>query len=175
MHDVFSRTIGSTLPPQTLRQFHLLRCMRNSQIHAGGVVSQELTTVIGGMSASDLTGWESLTGRSPVDLVQAGRVTFVEGDIVAAFTVTKRLGRAINDALQGSLTTQAWSEIVVGDYNNQATYPLNSDQWILGLSGHARFYYRPLGLTQSDMETAAVKLGLLTRDLNVNPVRRKKK
>lgn len=175
MHDIFDRTIGSTLPSQTIQQFHLLRCMRNSQIHAGGIVSPELTAVISMMSSSDLADWETLTGRFPTDVTQTGIVTFTEGDIVAAFAVTKRLGRAINTAMQGALSRQAWAEIAVTDYNTQTTHLKNSDQWIIGLGSHARFHYSPLNLTQSDMETAAATLGLLTRDLTINPIRHKKK
>lgn len=164
MHSVFFLSANIPEPASATSLFNLLRCMRNSQIHAGGVVSSSLSQVISKMQPSEIVEWTKLTGRPPADVgIQGRRLRFVTGDIVAAFAVTKRLGREVNKGLQISLSQRHWAEIAVKDFSAQTSNARNSDQWMRSLWGYARFYYGPVGLTLGELESAAISLGLWSR------------
>jgi hypothetical protein len=163
MHEIFSRSTGHVFSKQLLSQFHLLRLMRNSQIHTGGQPSPELIKKARSLSAAENTAWERLTGRSATTMVDAAKLTFTSGDIFSAFAVTKRLGRDVNAALQTALAVATWCQIVVEDYAAVASHLPNSDQWLRGLEGYARQFYSPLGLSAPDLEGAARAMGVWTR------------
>jgi len=163
MHEIYFNAVGVSAPSMELKQFHLLRHMRNSQIHAGGATSPALISAIRGMQASEIQTWESLTGRSPSDIIQQGKLSFVTGDIIASFAVTKRLGRVVNYALQGAFTSSVWAKIAVEDFAPQTNLFRNSDQWMRRLRGYARVNYGPLNLTDEALEAAAIATGRWTR------------
>jgi hypothetical protein len=171
MHSVFFKTAGVAEPTAIMKQFHLLRHMRNSQIHAGGAISGAMAKVISNLKPSEVSAWESLTGRLPSDIIHQGRLKFVSGDIIAAFAVTKRLGRDINDGLQVALTTQGWAEMAVHDFAKQTNHVRNSDQWMRGLWGYAHYYYGPLHLSNKVLEAAAGALGMWSRAMGSVPPR----
>jgi hypothetical protein len=175
MHEIFFTAAGVAPPTMQLNQFHLLRHMRNCQIHTGGAASSTLSSVIRNMQPAEVGRWESLTGRPPNDIVQQGRLTFVSGDIFASFAVTKRIGREINIALQGALPKDVWSRIAVEDYASQSSQFRNSDQWMRSLWGHVRFNYSPLNLTHDDLEAAAIATGRWTRQPGSVPPPRSRK
>lgn len=163
MHEIFFNSAGVAPPTMELSQFHLLRLMRNSQIHAGGLAPPALTSAISNMQATGALAWESLTGRAPNDIIQQGKLTFASGDIFASFAVTKRLGRTINTALQSALPSDVWARIAVEDYASLSNMFRNSDQWMRGLWGYARVNYGPLNLTDNDLEAAAIATGRWAR------------
>jgi hypothetical protein len=163
MHEILFKTMNVSTPQPSLSHYHLLRIMRNAQIHAGGAVSGDLLNYVTKMTPSSVTAWQRLTGRPPVDLVAGTKIAFTVGDIIASFAVTKELARNINLGLQGAIQHSVWAQIIVNDYSGQTNNIRNSDGWMRSLRGYARNFYRPLGITASELETAATALGKWTR------------
>jgi hypothetical protein len=163
MHTIFFGAVGAAEPATEMRQFHLLRHMRNTQIHTGGAVSSSLMKAINTIPQKEQAEWEVLTGRAPSDIIQQGKLRFVSGDIIASFAVTKRLGRLMNTALQGALSADTWAEIIVADFAQQTNQYRNGDQWMRRLWGYARIYYGSLQLDNKVLESAAIRLGFWTR------------
>lgn len=171
MHEILFRTVGMADPQPTLSHYHLLRNMRNAQIHAGGAVSSDLNDYVARMATSSVAGWQRLTGRAPVDIIEGTQITFTVGDIIASFAVIKELGRNINVGLQGAIPIPLWAQIVVNDYSSQTKNTKNSDSWMRSLRGYARNFYRPLGITADQLEAAATALGKWTRPAGAVPIR----
>ena len=163
MHEAFFRTCGTSSQSPAIEHFHLLRCMRNAQIHEAGKVTKDLADLITHLSATAVTAWQHLTGRVPGDVVATGRVVFGASDIFAAFAVTKELGRQANAALGSSLPRAEWAEVAVRDFTAATSRTRNSDQWMRGLRGYARDNYKPLQLTDSELDAAARSCGAWSR------------
>lgn len=171
MHEILFKTMKTTQPQLPLSHYHLLRIMRNAQIHAGGAVSLELQDYVAKMTAPSVSTWQKLTGRPPADVVSGTKIVFTVGDIIASFAVIKELGRNINLGLQGAIQPSVWARIIVDDYASQTRNVRNSDGWMRTLRGYARNSYRPLGITASELEAAAIALGKWTRRAGLVPVR----
>jgi hypothetical protein len=163
MHEVLFKTMNSSEPQPSLAHYHLLRIMRNAQIHAGGTVTPELQNYVVKMAPSSVTAWQRLTGRPPADITAGNKITFTVGDIIASFAVIKELARNINSGLQGAIQPNVWAQIIVDDYSGQTNNIRNSDGWMRSLRGYARSLYRPLGITATELETASITLGKWTR------------
>jgi hypothetical protein len=175
MHEILFKTMNATGPQPSLSHYHLLRIMRNTQIHAGGTVSPELQNYVAKMASSSVTAWQRLTGRPPADIAVGTKITFTVGDIIASFAVIKELARNINLGLQSTIQPSAWAQIIVEDYSSQTNNIRNSDNWMRSLRGYARTLYRPLGITASELEAAAIALGKWTRPVGAVPVRKNQK
>jgi hypothetical protein len=171
MHEIIFKTMKTTGPQPSLSHYHLLRVMRNAQIHAGGTVSADLQNYISKMTLTSIEAWERLTGRPPADIVAGTKITFTVGDIIASFAVIKELARNINLGLQSAIQRDTWAQIIVNDYSGQTSKTRNSDGWMRSLRGYARTFYRPLGITASELETAAITLGKWTRPVGAVQVR----
>jgi hypothetical protein len=171
MHEVAFRTMNTSVPQPALSHYHLLRLMRNAQIHGGGAVSPELQSYVPKITPKSVTAWQGLTGRAPADVIADAHITFTVGDIIASFAVIKELGRNINLGLQSAIPSTVWAKIMVDDYSNQTKNIRNSDGWMRTLRGYARNFYRPLGITAGELETAAIELGKWTRPAGAVPVR----
>lgn len=155
MHEALFSAIGHTAPPETLEVFHILREMRNSQIHAGGRASARLTARIedSGPAAAQL--WRSLAKQEPADALQDGRVAFALDHMFVVFAIIKRLGREVNLALQTHWSPDEWARLLVRDFQASTTRTKNSSAWRRGLIGFARVDYAALRLSEDVIERAA--------------------
>jgi hypothetical protein len=167
MHEALYVTLGDPPPARgssvvELEHFHLLREMRNAQIHDGGSISPRLRQEVSDMSGPAATDWLRLARRTPADVISCGKLSFTIFDIFTVFATTKSLGRTLNTLLRDKLTTSQWAKICVEDYRAQSSKYVGSDQWIRGLIGHTALYYRAAGLTEQDVIDAAVEVGLWT-------------
>ncbi|MBL7492552.1 hypothetical protein I6A60_02250 [Frankia sp. AgB1.9] len=169
MHEIVFESLDLQPPALTLEIFHLLRCMRNCQIHGGGVASEDLETAISSLSTHAKERWEGLCWRSVDAIVRDGRVTFGTGEIFAAFSITQDLGREVNGALVSGLGTSYWAKIVVEDYVSGTNRTRNSDMWMWGLRNFAPIKYSIFQLSNDELADAARALGRWTRTDNVGP------
>ena len=164
MHEAMWMTVGQPLPPRgsvmALEHFHLLREMRNAQIHAGGAVSGRLSDEVDNMTSQAATAWERLSRRAPTDVIASDPLRFTTFDIFAVFSITKTLGRTVNTLLRDSLTTGQWADICLKDYSNLTSKPRGSDRWLRGLIGHAAINYGAGVMTEQDVVDAAVAAGI---------------
>lgn len=164
MHEAVYLTLGIT-PPSSgpvadrLQQFHLLRHMRNAQIHNGGEVSSDLIDAVNAMSAKACTEWARIGRRQPSDITSTPEVHFTVFDIFAVFAVTKALGRQVNDVLANEVGIARWADICIADYASISSQRPNSDQWMRAAIGHALLLYSATGITPEDVIDGAVRAG----------------
>jgi hypothetical protein len=161
MHEAIYLTLGEPVPSRgsnewALEHFHLLREMRNSQIHNGRVTSVRLQQEVADMSSLAETEWIRLSRRPSVDLIASGTFRYTIFDIFTAFATTKSLGRMLNTLLLDSLTASEWAQVCIEDYASQSSKPLHSDQWMRGLIGYASQFYSKVSLTEQQIVDAAV-------------------
>lgn len=172
MHEIVFHSASQTAPSPILQHFHLLREMRNCQIHAGGLADARLHSAIRALVSVGSTDWIRLTGRPPEDVIVGGRVRFVTGDIIVAFATSKWLARDVNGLLANLVPRAEWAGVAARDFAQAPAgqkRPRNSDQWMRSLFGYARNFYAPLGLGKDELAEAAVASGLWTRQLQSLP------
>lgn len=155
MHSRLFLALGHQVPQDWMDCFQLIRCMRNSVIHQGGRVQQELTDLLSNMSTGAEQVWQRLNDQAPADVVQNGELVLIASHIFSAFAVVKRLGREVNVALAGAIPAQRWADICVEDYRTFTKKVRNSPAWRRALIGYAKSHYGPLQLTEADLESAA--------------------
>ena len=172
MHEVLYATLDLPTPSDDLALFHLLRLMRNCQIHSGGQVSMGLIKHINGLSEGAKELWEGLTGERPEGLAARTRLKFSAAHISTAFAVTKKDATAVNHLLKDRLPKEKWAEIAARDYTKQSLKLRNSDQWMRTFLGFARQRY-PVGMSDQQLQVAAIKVGSWDRGIGVVPPRRR--
>lgn len=163
MHEAVWMTLGQPFPAVgaclELEHFHLLREMRNTQIHAGGAIGPRLTDVVNGLSGPASVRWNDIARRQPVDVLADDPIRFTTFDIFTVFATTKAMGRTINELLRDHLPVARWAEMCVDDYARISSHPGASDRWIRSLIGHAHMNYGASPLTEADVVDAAVEAG----------------
>lgn len=162
MHGVLFQRLGHQASQEWLECFQLLRCMRNSVVHAGRRVQQELVDQINNMSPGAAQEWQQLNNQPPSDVIQNGQIILISSHIFSALAVIKRLAREANAALVSAVPAGIWAEICVQDYQSFTTKTKNSVPWRRALIGYARSRYGPLQLSEGDLEVAARSLGAWT-------------
>jgi hypothetical protein len=163
MHEVLFGSVGALDPQPDLTLFHVLRAMRNAQIHNGGEVSKELSDLVADLNTTASQRWEQLTEEPPSQLTSNARLIFTARHIFTSFAITKSLGRAINLAIQRVVPSREWARLAVEDFASQSKKPRNSDNWMYSLRGSLRARYGPAALTDQDVEAAARVGGFWTR------------
>ena len=166
MHEAVWMTLGQAPPNpgaiHSLDHFHLLREMRNTQIHSGGTISAGLSKQVTDMSVESATAWEGLGRRSPADVISTEPLRFTTFDIFAAFATTKALGRVVNTLLREKVAPEHWAQICLEDYSNISSKARGSDMWIRGLLGHTERNYAALPITEEQILDAAIAAGAWT-------------
>lgn len=160
MHKTLFSAINRPQPVDEVALFHLLRTMRNSQIHHAGHANEELTETLAQLTSGQLELWARLAMSSTDSIVEQGTIHFTIGHLVASFAITKSLARGINAAVVDALPREYWADIAVSDFTSVATEPHNSVRWKRKLEGFARFNYEPLVLGPVELEHAARKSGV---------------
>ena len=171
VHEALYMTLGQPCPARglsgmALEHFHLLREMRNAQIHDGGAISSRLEKEVTAMSSAAAADWFRLAQRKPSDVIASGHLRFTTSDIFAAFATTKTLGRRLNTLLRDHLTRSEWARIAVDDYALQSSKSPHSDAWMRGVLGHAALYYGTVNMTEQDVVNAAVAAGHWSQNRN---------
>lgn len=176
MHEALDLTIGpssatSITESEQLQIFHLLREMRNCQIHAGGKVSSALRRHVASMSPTARDDWTRWARRSPEEATSGTAVHFTKFDIFTVLANAKVLGREVNALLRDGLSTTNWAEIAVSDYVAASSKAPGSDAWARSLLGHVDLLYGATNLTASDILSAASRLGHWPEGRSVAPRR----
>lgn len=161
MHEEFEKAVGVPFQADTLELYHLLRLIRNSIIHAGGSAGAELVRKSASMSQGADAAWHRITGTSAPRYGKGDIVQLTHTGLVAALATTKRLARQANAALVNEIPRAVWASVAVEDAQNIIAGRLkNPQQTLRALQGFARYYYAPLGLTETELGTAARGAGL---------------
>lgn len=164
MHNILFTSSNYPHPATDLEIFDLLRRIRNDLIHNGGTVTSYLSDGLAELSIQAAAEWQRISGRSPQDVVIAGKLSLGAGEIFVAFAMTKSLGRSMNEALRHCISMNRWAEIVVADFASEIRNVIrNSDSWMRKLRGYAQHNYGSLELSKGDLEAAARSAGHWTR------------
>lgn len=156
MHRTFYDAAATEQLADTVALFHLLRTVRNAQIHHAGSVTDEVRQTFDSLTPSQRQRWEQLTMSDAEVMFDGAKLRFSLGHLIAAFAVTKEAARRINAALAMKISRETWAGLAVEDYAADAEHPKNSRQWKRGLIGFARFHYLGnLALTDAELENAA--------------------
>ncbi len=153
-HEEFQKATQQTFNSDSLQQFHMLRLMRNAQIHEGGLVGTPIVNLLKQWSPSADVGWQELTKSSPTKLKTGDKVNFGSNEIFVALATTKSLAREANRFLQKTIPRDFWADLVVEDFLNGSPEALGRVGTLKKLNGLARFYYGNLQLTESEIEHA---------------------
>ncbi|MBW8027123.1 hypothetical protein [Clavibacter michiganensis] len=163
MHTTFYAGAGAMEPVEVTRLFHVLRCMRNAQIHRGGLVTDELRTALEALQEGERSRWEQLTMMPLADQFQGPQIQFHIGHLVASFAITKEAARRINEVLRTHVSRATWALMAAEDYDTESSYPQNSTNWRRAFVGFCRYNYREqLALTRGELEKAARDLQMWT-------------
>ncbi|SMX77669.1 hypothetical protein BAURA86_00884 [Brevibacterium aurantiacum] len=163
MHTTFFDAAGVAEPADVIPLFHVLRCLRNAQIHHAGQVTQEVTEALDSLTQLQRERWEQLTMLPLDSVIKDRKLHFTIGHLIAAFAVTKEAARRINEVLRQKLSRETWAKFAVADFAESAEHPRNSRQWKKGLLGFARFHYLGgLNLSSAELELAARASGFWT-------------
>lgn len=160
LHDTIAAACGGTFTSDLISYVKTLRLMRNSVIHAGAQASPELINELGTWTPPLVAGWLSLAYRDPTTIAVGDVLALGHGEMIAALAVTKRLNREANVMLQGALPRSTWIRMVLDetDEANPGITRRSSDRRkaLRKARGIANFYYKPLALTEPEIEAALV-------------------
>lgn len=154
MHELFASRSGTVFQLELLEEFHVLRLMRNSLIHAGGAPSEELTSYVSTLAETTLRYWEEATGRDIRAVIGGDSLAFGHRELITSLAITRRLAKDITLGLQRSLPREAWADVVVADFVAHHGWPRNPSLHLRKLSGWARHYYAALALSETELEEA---------------------
>lgn len=164
MHESLFRAVGFTPPTSSyLEAFHILREMRNSSIHSGGVANPRLNGFLAAVSPDTERLWQRVALQPSSRALNAGRVEFTIGHIFLAFAVIKELAREVNSAIASHWTQAEWADLIIVDHVLNTSKLRNSEQWKRALIGFARVNYGAIGLTEVTLEASARRSGAWTK------------
>jgi len=154
-HAGIETATGGKFHPDGLAQVDTLRLMRNCIIHDGGRADGGLVKAVTAWTPSTEAAWVKLTKRTLRHLQVGDRVQFGHGELLLSLAVTKSLAREANLLLQTALPRPLWAQLVLEDIRlTEPQFKGDSVQVLRKARGLARFHYRPLKLTDSELSAA---------------------
>ncbi|MCK2236410.1 MULTISPECIES: hypothetical protein [unclassified Crossiella] len=160
LHRALETCTGGTFRADPLAQFHVLREMRNSVIHNGGVIDQRVPDCAGALSPMAAADWKRIVGRSPVNLAVGVRIELGVGEMFMALATTKNVAKDANRMLTAALPSARWAQLIVADYLAHGPPAKNAAERHRKLRGWARFHYTATGVSETELVTAAHAAGL---------------
>lgn len=162
MHETLFLALGTQEPAPYLEFFHVVREMRNSHVHEGGIPNARLIERLGALSAAAVSQWTRIALQQPSAIVHEGHIVFTLGHLIMAFAVIKQLARDVNTALLTHWSRSEWLTIAVSDYGTVAGSHHNSSGWRRGIAGFMRMNYAALGFSSIELEAESRRLELWT-------------
>jgi hypothetical protein len=154
VHEYFAERSGATLPADLLRLFHLARRIRNRIVHFAGDAGSRIEGEYRRLPLSTRETWERVAGR-PLTVQPDGRLALSSKELVAVLAFTRGLGRSINDCLAATLGRAYWVRILIDDYRAVSPQRFgDKSQRVRRVMGHARTFYRPLGIQEAEIRHA---------------------
>lgn len=160
IHEAFQAAASAPFAIEILELFHLLRRLRNCQIHSGGRVDRSLLNYLSRLSPKACALWETFTNE-PIPSLQLGdEIVFRQGELAAALAVTKRLAEQANESLALVISRDKWADMMIADWaaehGGQTTDRL---QQLRKARTFAQQYYAPLALTDAEVGKALERAG----------------
>lgn len=162
MHETLAIAVGMSFSAESLELFHIVRSMRNSQIHEGGFANQELVDAVTAASATATSLWTKLARPNVFSISLGSRIVFGHQELVGSLAVTHRLAVEANEMLQVAYPTGKWAGRLVADAVEQLP-PLtgNPNQKIRKLKAFGRRFYDGANVSDPELENAVRLEGLI--------------
>lgn len=161
MHEKFAARCGRAFSSESLELFHLLRAMRNSHIHQGGLANADLQDARAALSPAAESLWLTLARAELPLFAVRDRVPLGHYQIIACLAITKFLSKEANVALQSVVPSTQWAEMAIADALADGVDLVgNPNQRFRKLKGFARRYYAAVSIPDSDLRSAALTSGL---------------
>jgi hypothetical protein len=155
MHERFANRAGVVFPVDSLELFHLLRTMRNSLIHQGGTVGEELEEARRSLSQSAEALWCRLAMGSPTACSLGGKLRMTQRDLIACLAVTRFLSERANAGLAAAIPVSRWTEVAVADAVAEGILRTgNHAQRLRRLVGFVRMYYSAIQIPEEAVRAA---------------------
>lgn len=157
LHGRFEEATGSELPKRDLKLFEIIRVVRNRLQHQAGTPGSSVATRWRNLPPDAKAEWIRIAGR-PLTEVWPDRhkpMLLGIGELNATLAVTHRLAHRVTSVLGDKVDRQVWAAMVVQDYRD--LWPRRfgeDDRRIRRIKGFARQNYRPLELTEVELERA---------------------
>jgi len=162
MHETFAQCAQGSFSVESLELFHLVRTLRNSQIHEGGRVNDECSGARSSLTPSAISLWEYLTKEIIPAYAIGDAVDLRQPQLIACLAITNRLMDEANSMLQTVVPVTRWAEMAIGDAIAEGIDLVgNPDQRFRKLKAFARRYYGVISVPDADLRTAASAAGLV--------------
>lgn len=159
MHELFVSSSGGSVPQQLIDEFHILRLIRNSFIHTGGIPNNELLTQHTSLGPASKTKWKKLSEIRTKQLIRSGHKTeLCYDEIKIALAVTTEISRYINYILQSKLDRSQWLNILKDDFVSSHSTKMHQKTLKRKLTTYASTFYSVLSLTDREIEMIIVDI-----------------
>ncbi len=160
MHETFAAAGGVTFGTELLQIFHLLRRMRNCQIHSGGRADRSLLNYISQLGQQSLVLWQRLTHETIPALTLNDEITFTQKELGATLAVTKRLAEEANESLASVYPREKWADRLIAEWaSERSEETANRELFLRRVRSYSRMYYRALNLTDAEIGGALERAG----------------
>jgi hypothetical protein len=160
LHEDFATAIGSPLPEDSLKQFHVLREMRNCLIHRGGIIDDRLVTHASECTKGANKGWRKVVGNSPHVLKEGEPLKIGVGELVMGFAVSKLLARTANRMLVSELSRTTLIDIILEDIKTLGPgIPASADERMRKVAGYTRHHYQAVAATPNELADGLTRMG----------------
>lgn len=167
-HEALQLTLGADMDADgqvALEHFHVLREMRNCQVHNGGRSNERLRRQLAGLTRPAVARWTELMRRCPEPIAVGTPLEFSIFEIFGVFATTKALARSVNRLMAAELPSMLWAKVAVEDYADLSTRQRGTLAWARGLAGHSRSSYGATALTLGETLATAVEAGYIPVDV----------
>jgi hypothetical protein len=160
MHEAFATASGVMFRPDLLQIFHVLRRMRNCQIHSGAKVDGSLLNFVSQLDQQSLALWRRLTHEAIPALNLNDEIIFTQKELGATLAVTKRLAEEANESLASVYPRDKWADKLVAEWASERSEDsANRELLFRKVRSYSRTYYRALNLTDAEIGAALERAG----------------
>jgi hypothetical protein len=155
IHEGFESKAGAPFEASALEIFHLLRRMRNCQIHSGGKADSSLINYINQLGARSIAAWKRFAHDTLPVFDLNDDVVFRQKELGATLAVTRMLAEAANGILAGVYPRDKWADKLVADWATEHSQEtVNRELIFRKVQSFARINYRALALTNAEIGEA---------------------
>lgn len=159
MHAILFASMGAPAPTD-LATYDLLRRVRNSMIHTGGLVDPYLEAGIAAVTGDAATRWTKVVGRSPTALIDGTQVSVGAGEIMIAFSITRHLSKLVHEASLAAVPRETWLRECVQDFLNHHREHVRAGRLLKRkLETWAARFYEDFVFTWTELDAAARAAG----------------
>lgn len=165
MHDVFAVGASAAFDVDDLALFQVLRSIRNSFIHSGGVVGAELEAAVRSLPPSAIPRWARIAREQMPSFTVGDPISLGHQHIIATLAVTSTLMKEANLALEACVPRASWADRALSDAQAEGQASRgNPNQRRRSLRTFVNRYYSNLKLSDDELIDAGKRIGLRLKE-----------